>query len=59
MSSFSDELYKEIDARIAEIESPDYKYPLRFRKIDWIGMAFCAAVCLIGSVVVIIYGASL
>lgn len=59
MSSFSEELDKEILARIEEMESPEFKYPPRFRKGDWIGFAIVAAVCLIGSVGVIIHGANM
>ena len=55
MSSLSDELDKEILARIETIESPDYKYPPRFKKSDYIGMALMGVVCFIGSVAVIIY----
>ena len=57
MSSFSEEIDREIEERIAAIESPDYEFPKRFNKADWTGIAVLTAVCLIGSIGVIIYGA--
>jgi len=58
MSSFIDEINKDILERVEEIESPDYVFPERFKKGDYIGLALVAAICLIGSIAVIIYGAS-
>ena len=59
MSSFSDELNRDILERVEAIESPDYKYPPRIKKADYIGFALLAVVCLAGSVAVILYGANL
>ena len=59
MSSFTADIDREIEERIAAIESPDYKYPPRFKKSDWAGIVILTAVCLFGSAAVIIYGAGM
>ncbi len=54
MSSFLEQLSREIDLRIEEIESPDYQYPKRIRKADWIGLflvVLVSAAIIIGLVV--------
>lgn len=38
MSTFFEQLSQEIDSRIEEMGSPDYQYPKRIRKADWIGL---------------------
>jgi len=57
--SFSEELNKEILSRIELMESPDYQYPPRFRKNDWIGFGLVLAACLIGVVGVVIYSGAM
>ncbi|MBQ9015920.1 MAG: hypothetical protein IJ109_07325 [Firmicutes bacterium] len=50
--SFKELLREELEARIEEIESPDYEYVPRLTKADYIGMVATAAAC----VVIIIIG---
>ena len=59
MSSFTDDINRDILERIETIESPEYEYPPRIKKSDYIGMAVMVVVCLIGSVGVIYYGTAM
>lgn len=52
--SFKELLQEELEARIEEIESPDYEYVPRLTKGDYIGMAATAAICIVIIVIGII-----
>ena len=58
MSSFTEELDKELVARIETIESSDYKYPPRFNKNDWTWMAVTTVVFFITTVALAVYCAA-
>jgi hypothetical protein len=45
--SFEELLQEELEARIEEIESPDYEYVPRLTKGDYIGMVVTMAICVV------------
>ncbi len=45
-NDYQSEVDKEILNRIEEMESPDYEFPKRFSKGDYILVAAVAAICL-------------
>ncbi|MEG1497750.1 MAG: hypothetical protein RR385_10305 [Clostridiales bacterium] len=47
MKSLIDEINIEIDKRIEEMETEDYHFPENITKVDWLGIAGIALVCLI------------
>ena len=59
MESMTEELDRELLARLETMESPDYKYPPRFNKNDWLWMAVCTAACLIATVALAAYCAAM
>ena len=53
--NIENELEQEIERRIAEMEKPEYEFPLRFSKRDYFFTAIIVVICL----GVVIYGAFL
>ncbi len=47
-----EKLYDDIESRLSEMEKPQYEYPKRFSKRDYIFVAVVCIICLAG----IIYG---
>lgn len=47
MSEYDEKLNTEIEDRISEMEKPDYEFPQRFSKTDYIITAVVIGVCLI------------
>lgn len=47
MSEYDEMLNTEIENRLREMEKPDYEFPQRFSKIDYIVTAAVIGVCLI------------
>ena len=45
--SVKEMLREEVESRIEEMESPEYKYVAKLNKADYIGMAATAAACVI------------
>lgn len=52
--SVKEMLQEEVDARIKEMESPDYEYVAKLNKADYIGIAATAVACIILIVIGII-----
>lgn len=44
--SINEMLQEEVEARIKEMESPDYEYVAKLNKADYIGIAATAAACI-------------
>lgn len=44
--AFDQELEREVSARLAIMEDPDYEYPESLGKIDWVLITVCPIVCL-------------
>ena len=40
-------IYEETDQRLKEMGSPDYQFPKKADKADWIGIVASCAVCLL------------
>ena len=45
--SVKEMLREEVESRLEEMESPEYKYVAKLNKADYIGMAATAAACVI------------
>ncbi|MBO4289448.1 MAG: hypothetical protein J5865_05020 [Lachnospiraceae bacterium] len=45
--SIEELIYEETDQRLKEMASPDYEFPKKADKWDWIGIAASCAVCLL------------
>ena len=46
-TDFETELNAEVTKRLAMMEQPDYEFPTRMKKIDWIIAGILMAVCLV------------
>ena len=47
MNEYDEKLNAEIEKRISEMEKPDYEFPQRFSKGDYVFTAVVVGICLI------------